>query len=129
MKRITKSLKPETFKVVAADGVNIRDVVILERIDLCGIPGFALHQSWIGFAVSHIPTGGQAGWGMTKRQAVDQARRNLLMAAKESGLSPAEELKRRVLLERKKCPGVRKLLRVRPTNADAKTKRRVAKQK
>ncbi len=77
MKTIKK--QPKTMYLTRPDGTRTRRVKILRVVDLCGVPGFAVHQGpdateeFPDFRLSHVKTGALTSLGAPNLKTAEEA--------------------------------------------------------
>lgn len=86
-----------TFKLFGLKGEREEDAIILRRVSVCGIEGFALHYAGHGdFRVSHIETGATCSYERCKdeHEAIRSAGERLSISAANNRTTIPEELAR-----------------------------------
>ena len=94
-----------TFKILTPDATGGKETLILKRLAVCGVDGFALHWDERGFRVSHIETGALAseGYATTVVGAISSAETRLSTSAKHRKVTPAQEMERVIGIVKKAC--------------------------
>ena len=89
-----------TFRIIKPDATWGEEALILRRVVVCGVEGFALHYDDLGFRVSHIETGAlcSEGYASSAQAAITSAEYRLSSSAQHRKTTPAKEMDRCIAL-------------------------------
>ena len=85
-----------TFRIIKPDATWGEEAVIIQRVQVCRLHGFALHYDPLGFRISHIETGAAVSdsYTQTPAQALASAEHRLSTSASSRGITVEEEMGR-----------------------------------